>query len=178
MFKTIVVATDGSNHAEKAVAVAGDMAAKYAAQMTLLHVLPRRDISAADVRRLIDVQTLPPNLREGFERFEGMQKTKEVTTAGYAIPAPLAFPEDVLAGVSNAILDKAEGIAKEHGASKIERILAKGDPAGIILDCARDQNADLIVMGTRGSSDLGGLLVGSVSHKVSHLADCTCIAVR
>ena len=178
MFNSIVVAIDGSDHAEKAAAVAADMAAKYAAEMTLLHVLPKRDISPADVRRLIDVETLPSNLREGFERFEGMQEKKEVTTAGYAIPAPYAFPEDVLVGVGDAILDKAEAIAKEHGASKIERVLAKGDPASIILDCARDKNANLIVMGTRGLSDLGGLLVGSVSHKVSHLADCTCITVR
>jgi len=33
-------------------------------------------------------------------------------------------------------------------------------------------------MGTRGLSDLKGLFVGSVSHKVSHLADCSCITVR
>ena len=47
-----------------------------------------------------------------------------------------------------------------------------------ILDCAKDRNADLIVMGTRGLSDLKGRFVGSVSHKLSHLADCTFITVR
>ena len=53
-----------------------------------------------------------------------------------------------------------------------------GDAARVILDCAKERNADLIVMGTRGMSDLRGLLVGSVSHKVSHLADCSCVTVR
>ena len=50
MFKTLVVATDGSDHADKAVAVAGDLAAKYSANMTLLHVLMRRNAAAADLR--------------------------------------------------------------------------------------------------------------------------------
>jgi chaperonin GroEL len=38
--------------------------------------------------------------------------------------------------------------------------------------------ADMIVMGRRGLSDLQGLLMGSVSHKVSHLADCACLTVK
>ena len=37
---------------------------------------------------------------------------------------------------------------------------------------------DLIVMGRRGLGDLGGLLMGSVSHKVCHLADCACLTVK
>ena len=53
-----------------------------------------------------------------------------------------------------------------------------GDPAERILDCAKREHVDMIVMGTRGLSDLKGLLMGSVSHKVSHLADCACVTVK
>ena len=177
MFKTIVVATDGSDHADKAVAVAGDLAAKYGANMTLLHVLLRRNAAAADLRRLIDVEKLPDGPREEFERFESMGGTSESLADG-AVTVSLPLPATVLLAVGNALIDKAEMIAREHGASEIGRIVTEGDPAKVILDCAKDRNADLIVMGTRGLSDFKGLFVGSVSHKVSHLADCTCITVR
>ena len=177
MFKNIVVATDGSDHADKAVAVAGDLAAKYDAEITLLHVILRRNAEATDLRRLIDVQALPAKLREEFERFEGMQEKRRVS-ASTAVSVSIPFPEDVLVGVGNVIVDKAKDIAKQHGASKINRVITGGDAADIILGTAKDRNADLIVMGTRGLSDLKGLFVGSVSHKVSHLADCTCITVR
>jgi nucleotide-binding universal stress UspA family protein len=33
-------------------------------------------------------------------------------------------------------------------------------------------------MGSRGVTDFNGLLMGSVSHKISHLAKCTCITVK
>ncbi len=32
----------------------------------------------------------------------------------------------------------------------IDGVITEGDPADVILDCAKDQNADLIVMGARG----------------------------
>ncbi len=37
---------------------------------------------------------------------------------------------------------------------------------------------DLIVIGTRGLSDLGGIVFGSVSHKVLQLATCPCLVVK
>jgi len=177
MFKKIVVATDGSDHADKAVAVAGDLAAKYDAEMILVHVFMRRNAEAKDLRRLIDVQMLPDNLREEFERFEAMQEKRRIS-ASTVVAASIPFPEDVLVGVGNAIIDKANDIARQHGATRITRVITEGDAADNILYTAKDRDADLIVMGTRGLSDLKGLFVGSVSHKVSHLADCTCITVR
>ncbi len=177
MFKTILVATDGSDHADKAIAVAGDLAAKYDANISLLHVLLRRNAAAADLRRLIDIEKLPEGPREEFERFESMRLSTASATSG-VVTASLPFPGEVLVAVGNALIDKAEDIAKEHGATMIDRVISEGDPADVILDCAKDRNADLIVMGTRGLSDHKGGLVGSVAQKVSHLADCTCITVR
>ncbi|MCZ7597652.1 MAG: universal stress protein [Gammaproteobacteria bacterium] len=43
-----------------------------------------------------------------------------------------------------------------------------GDPARGIIDSARSLPADMIVVGSRGLGELSGLLLGSVSHKVSH----------
>jgi len=36
----------------------------------------------------------------------------------------------------------------------------------------------MIVMGSRGLSDFKGLLLGSISHKVSAQAECTCVTVK
>jgi len=39
MIKTILVPTDGSDHANKAVGLATDLALKYGASLVLLHVI-------------------------------------------------------------------------------------------------------------------------------------------
>lgn len=47
-----------------------------------------------------------------------------------------------------------------------------------ILDMTVEEGAGLIVMGTRGLSDWGRLLMGSVAHKVVHLAEVPVLVVR
>jgi nucleotide-binding universal stress UspA family protein len=56
--------------------------------------------------------------------------------------------------------------------------VALGQTPRAILDLAREEGAGLIVMGTRGLSDWGRLLMGSVAHKVVHLAEVPVLVVR
>src|ERR1700694_3632180 len=58
------------------------------------------------------------------------------------------------------------------------RDVAAGDVAKAIVDTAADKGADLIVMGSRGVSDVQGLLLGSVTHKVMQLADVPVLVDR
>lgn len=51
-------------------------------------------------------------------------------------------------------------------------------PAGAILEQARDLDAGMIVLGSRGRSPLSGLLLGSVAHKVIQLATCPVLVIR
>lgn len=53
-----------------------------------------------------------------------------------------------------------------------------GRPERTIVKLAEALDIDTIVMGSRGLSDLKGLVVGSVSHKVSHVAHCTVITLH
>jgi nucleotide-binding universal stress UspA family protein len=76
------------------------------------------------------------------------------------------------------VLQSSKRIAAERGVKEVKGVIIDSDPAKAILDCAKTEGADLIVIGSRGLGDLKGLLVGSVSHKVCRLADCTCITVR
>ncbi|HEY7607134.1 MAG TPA: universal stress protein [Actinomycetes bacterium] len=46
------------------------------------------------------------------------------------------------------------------------------------MEAAGEQKAGLIVLGSRGRNDLTALLLGSVAHKVIHLADRPVLIVR
>ena len=52
-----------------------------------------------------------------------------------------------------------------------------GGPAHAIADAAKEVGADLIVVGTRGHTALGGLLLGSVTNRLLHIAPCPVLAV-
>ena len=164
MMKTILVPTDGSDHADKAVSLAADIAEKYQARLVLLHVLLRKE--------------MPETLRHMAEVEYKIESERVVTIPQSGIYDKEVVPRALLEVVGRHILDNAATAVKEKGVRDVETLVDDGDPAGCILDCAKRQNADAIVMGSRGLGDLKGLLVGSVSQKVSHLAACTCITVR
>ncbi|HWI66426.1 MAG TPA: universal stress protein [Symbiobacteriaceae bacterium] len=53
-----------------------------------------------------------------------------------------------------------------------------GEPSEEIVDLARLEGYDLIVMGTRGIGAVKELIMGSVSHKVLHTAPCPVLVAR
>ena len=55
---------------------------------------------------------------------------------------------------------------------------AEGNPTRKILDRANEIEADLIVLGARGHSTIGRLLLGSISDTVATHADCSVLVVR
>jgi nucleotide-binding universal stress UspA family protein len=52
-----------------------------------------------------------------------------------------------------------------------------GDPAEAIAEVARDVEADVIVVGTRGHGRITGALLGSVTQGLMHVAPCPVLAV-
>jgi len=63
-------------------------------------------------------------------------------------------------------------LAEELRMSRVKRILSEGDPARTIVEFARSENSDLIVIPTHGYGPFRRLLLGSVTSKVLHDADC------
>jgi nucleotide-binding universal stress UspA family protein len=53
-----------------------------------------------------------------------------------------------------------------------------GRTAQEIVDLAKQHDVGVIVMGSRGRSDLTGLVLGSTAHKVIHLTDRPVLVVR
>lgn len=174
MFENILVPTDGSQHANKAVALAIDMASKYGAGLTLLSVIENGALSE-DAKHLahdkgIDISAAltGPDLTEVSPEGEPVILHAESTLATAKVHAELA----------EAIINEAKQHAASHGLEKVRSLTEGGDPADAILRTAESEKADLIVMGSRGLGPLKSLLAGSVSQKVSHLATCTCITVK
>jgi len=58
-----------------------------------------------------------------------------------------------------------------------ERIL-EGPPGESICRVAKIEKCDLIIMGSRGFTDLKGLFLGSVTHRVLHAAPCPVLVIR
>lgn len=59
----------------------------------------------------------------------------------------------------------------------VERFME--EPAGsMIPEVAEHEKCEMIIMGSRGLSDLEGLLIGSVTHKVLHIAKCPVLVVK
>jgi nucleotide-binding universal stress UspA family protein len=74
-------------------------------------------------------------------------------------------------------LDKARS-RLAGAAPTVRTVEAHGDPADAVVRQANDENADLIVVGTRGLNVAQRALLGSVSTKIVHHASCDVLVVR
>ncbi len=60
----------------------------------------------------------------------------------------------------------------------LHRVLAHGPLARTIVRRARHAKADLILIGSRGLSDIRGFLLGSISRQVASIARCSVLVVK
>jgi nucleotide-binding universal stress UspA family protein len=76
----------------------------------------------------------------------------------------------------DAVLDRATDLAQAESV-EIEMHAPKGEAAGALIDVATQQQADLIVLGSRGMRGPRRVL-GSVPNKVSHRSPCDVLIVH
>lgn len=74
-------------------------------------------------------------------------------------------------------LNKVKRMAEEEGL-KVETTCEKGRPYEVIVNKAKEKNADLIMMGSHGKTGLKRLLMGSVTERVIGHADCAVLVVK
>jgi nucleotide-binding universal stress UspA family protein len=79
--------------------------------------------------------------------------------------------EDKQEATAQDYLKKTAARLKKQGLPVETELLVGGDPATKILETAREQDVDLIIMSTHGTSGVAPWLFGSVTHRVlSHSA--------
>lgn len=75
------------------------------------------------------------------------------------------------------VVEQAKKHAADSGSKNMRGFVKSGPPARTIVNFAKDKNADLIILGSRGLGDVEGYLLGSVSHKVTSLSHCPTMVV-
>jgi nucleotide-binding universal stress UspA family protein len=75
------------------------------------------------------------------------------------------------------IMEKAESFVRGEGVD-YECKVVQGVPAEEIIRVAQSEKVDLIVIGSRGLTEVRAFLLGSVSDKVSHHAKCPVLIVK
>ena len=81
-------------------------------------------------------------------------------------------------GVAMDVLARDERRLSEAGFS-VEKHAREGDPAHVILDVADEQNADMIVVGARGTAGGGSrFMLGGVASKLAHHVSRSLLIVR
>lgn len=176
MLKTVLIATDGSSHAGKAVEFGADIAAKYGAELVLVHVLLRDHLSDA-LRHMLEVE---------YRAEDSQTPVSDIIAASpygrfpltHMIPKKTTDQNSALQAIADMVLTEAEVTARKKGVGKITKRIEDGHVAARILEVADNVQADIIVTGARGLSDFKALMVGSVSHRLANTAPMTCIAVR
>jgi len=89
------------------------------------------------------------------------------------------FQNPAAEGLSHEILEKAKKLLEEGGVKhETSSILSPNPPKTINKMAEEDRTVDLVVVGSRGVSDVRTYLLGSVSHKILHDCPVSVLVVR
>lgn len=150
--KTIIVPCDGSDHSARAADYAATLAGLVKAPIHLIHVSP------ADPRDLFGLPG-PSAEMVGLERKD----------------------EETFRRIWKQASDEAFRVGREALGEvdvAVETVESKGDPSRAIIDYAGKQESPFIVIGRRGLGRFQEALLGSVSQRVLHWADCPVLVVH
>jgi nucleotide-binding universal stress UspA family protein len=136
MFKNVVVALDGSESSDEALAYATRLSLDHGSKLHVVHVV---EVMVGRVRG-----TLRVNERDIQAKIR--EQVNELTQAG--LDAELEFRSAMVGRCGN-----------------------------VIADLATEREADVIVTGSRGYSAFAGMLLGSVTQRLLHLADCPVLVI-
>jgi nucleotide-binding universal stress UspA family protein len=136
MYQNILIATDGSALAEKAVSHGLSLAKSVGAKVSVIVV------------------------EEPFNWFSVSEtKSRQITEE-------VANHAEQIKKHATSVLNRAAAAAKQAGVSCDTIQVEDVQPYQAIIAAAKDKNCDLIVMASHGRNGLSGILLGSVTSKV------------
>jgi nucleotide-binding universal stress UspA family protein len=147
----ILCAVDGSEYSQWGVQTLEALAAREPEHVVLLHVINEPSLRAAKGK------PLPPEKRA----LVAMEKAGQL-----------------ILREAERLAKAALGQAATGPSTAFHQVLAYGPIASTIAQQARRWRADLILMGSRGLSDIKGFLLGSVSRRVASMAPCSVLVVK
>jgi nucleotide-binding universal stress UspA family protein len=172
----IMVVLDGSDHSDKALDLASDIAATSGAELVLLHVISDKPLSDAE-RHMAEVE-YPDEIAARLDA-TGTDAGGDPQTRAQRMLQRYA---DVARGfrevMGQRLISRSRTRSRERGVRSVQMVLEDADPASTIIRLAKGLHVDMLFLGSRGLGGAKGLLMGSVSHKVAHLAECACVSVK
>jgi len=149
VMKKLLLAVDGSEHSDRAADLAGKLSKGFGAKVDVLNVVSGSGLVSPGMHPYVS----------------GYTQLEDVGTARQAL---------LESAGATLVTTAARRVETAGGTVHNEEVIV-GDPADEIANLARRANSDCIVMGRRGLGDIRGLLLGSVSHRVSQMVDKTLI---
>lgn len=146
MFRDILVAVDGSAHAERALEEAIDLARQSGGSLTLVTVAP--ELSGWF---LGGGAALPPPVNPA---------------AGVPLPVDVAQLREDLIREHRQMLEQAK--ARVPSGVQSTAVVLEGRVGEAIVGQVNAGGHDLVAMGSRGRGELRSMVLGSVSHEVLH----------
>ncbi len=168
MFKTILVATDGSDHGRNATRIAGGLAGRLGAKLYVAHVVTGQPVPEA-LRRMAEVEHLVREAEPERDSSLGRLSLK---------PSPRVVDERIAVAVAGKVLEQGAALAKAEGAAEVVPLELAGDAAEAVVEAVRARAVELVVIGSRGFGVLGRLVHGSVSTQVSQEVRCPVMVVK
>jgi nucleotide-binding universal stress UspA family protein len=165
-YKTILFTSNLSNTSRVAFKQAATQAIQFGAKLILLHVMEGT-----------------PNSFEGYvSSLFGQDKWHQILKnnkeeAKHALVGKVT-PKQMVRTVLSEFCKENKKEDENYVIPNYEIVVTEGDVVDVILNQAAESKCDLIVMGSRGLTNLASLIVGSVTNRVLQTAPCSVLVVR